>query len=147
MPIATPVQFPAVTPPEDLRVLCVDDALFVHQLYRSAFRRRGGVTSYEAHDGLEGLSLLDQHGPVHLAIVDVNMPVMDGLEFVQHLRRRPGHEHTYVLMATTEDLESRLPEALEGGPGGALRKPFTLEQFNERLDVALEDARARRAAR
>lgn len=145
--IATP---PFGTPSlaaDPLRVLCVEDAEFVQQLYRVAFRRRGGVTSFEAHDGLEALKLLDRHGPVDLAIVDVNMPVMDGLEFLQHLRRLPGHADTWVLLATTEDHQGAVKRALQGGRGGFLRKPFTLEEFITRLDATVAQARAGRAAR
>lgn len=141
--IATP---PFGTPlPAPLRVLCVEDAEFVQQLYRVAFRRRGGVTSFEAHDGLEGLKLLDRHGPVDLAIVDVNMPVMDGLEFLQHLRRLPAHADTWVLLATTEDQQGAVKRGLQGGRGEFLRKPFTLEEFVARLDATVAQARGGRA--
>ena len=126
-----------------LRVLCVEDAEFVHQLYRVAFRRRGGVVSFEAHDGLEALKVLDRQGPVDLAIVDVNMPVMDGLEFLSHLRRQPAHAQTWVLLATTEDLRGTVKAALGSGRSEFLRKPFTLEEFTARLDAVVASLGAR----
>jgi two-component system chemotaxis response regulator CheY len=141
-PFGTPI--PQVA--RHVRVLCVEDAEFVQQLYRIAFRRRGDVTSFEAHDGLEALSVLDKNGPVDVAIVDVNMPVMDGIEFVQHLRRQPKHAHTYVLLATTEDNHGAVKRALDGGPGDFLRKPFTLEEFIAKLDAVVTDAQGRPAS-
>ncbi|HEY3445345.1 MAG TPA: response regulator [Myxococcales bacterium] len=115
-----------------MKVLAIDDAGFVHQIYRTALKKVAGCTLLEARDGLEGLRRLDEQGPVDLIILDLNMPRMDGLQFLAELKRRPEWG-THVTVSTTEDQEGKIREALQLGASSFIKKPFTLEQLSELL--------------
>jgi two-component system chemotaxis response regulator CheY len=76
-----------------------------------------------------------------LILSDINMPAMDGLEFLQTLRCLDNSKNTPVVMITTEGSESRVVEALSAGARGYIRKPFTSDQVKERVTPLLEGVR------
>lgn len=131
---------PALSP---RRILIVEDSEFVHQIYRVAFRKFGGCHLLHASDGLQGLQLLDE-GPVDLIILDLNMPVMDGLAFIRQLKTRPRHAHTHVLVVSTEDRNGKIREAILEGASSFLQKPFNLEQLLELLERVMKTLPERR---
>lgn len=67
----------------------------------------------------------------------LNMPVMDGLEFLKNLAGVEAAKGVPVIMITTEGSEARVVEALSNGAKGYLRKPFTPEQVKERVTPLL----------
>jgi two-component system chemotaxis response regulator CheY len=111
------------------KILVVDDAEFVQHIYRVCFRRIGSSTLFHAYNGSEALRILELEGPVDLIILDLNMPVMDGLQFLSELKNHPQHAGTHVLVATTEDKDDLIREAMNRGASSYLKKPFTMEQF------------------
>jgi two-component system, chemotaxis family, chemotaxis protein CheY len=72
-----------------------------------------------------------------MILSDINMPVMDGLEFLKNLAASDAAKGIPVLMITTEGSEARVVEALSAGAKGYLRKPFTPEQIRERVTPLL----------
>lgn len=103
-------------------VLIVDDAYSVRQLV--AFTLKGaGYDILEAANGREGLEQLERH-KVDLVISDLNMPVMNGIEFVRGLRQTKAAKYTPVLMLTTESQLSFKLEAKAAGATGWIVKPF-----------------------
>ncbi len=115
-------------------VLVVEDSEFVHQIYRVAFRRIGGWDVVHAQNGLEGLARLDDEArSAQLVLLDVNMPVLDGLRFLEQMRMRPEHKSTFAVVVTTESEDGRIKDALRRGAQAYLKKPFTLEQLLELL--------------
>ena len=66
---------------------------------------------------------------IQVVVVDLNMPVMDGIAFIKHLRGLPAYRFTPVLMLTTESQESRKLEGKKAGATGWLIKPFNPEQL------------------
>jgi two-component system chemotaxis response regulator CheY len=87
---------------------------------------------YEAANGAEGLDLLGSK-PVELILSDINMPAMDGLEFLRQMRSRNLASGTPVVMITTESSEEHVKQAIQAGARGYIRKPFTAEQVKERV--------------
>jgi two-component system chemotaxis response regulator CheY len=81
----------------------------------------------EAGNGIEALAAV-REGAFDLILSDINMPAMDGLEFLRQLAKIEGAKGTPVVMVTTEGSESRVVEALSIGAKGYLRKPFTPDQ-------------------
>jgi two-component system chemotaxis response regulator CheY len=71
--------------------------------------------------------------PVQLILSDINMPNMDGLEFLRLIKSTPEWKHVPVVMVTTEGSQSKVLEALELGAIGYVRKPFTADQIKEKL--------------
>jgi len=86
----------------------------------------------EAGNGAEALSALESN-PVDLILCDINMPVMDGMEFVKKLPGVPNAKGVPVVMITTEGSESHVAEALSHGARGYIRKPFTSDQVREQI--------------
>ena len=70
---------------------------------------------------------------VDLILCDINMPVMDGLEFVKTLSTVPNAKDVPVVMITTEGSEAHVVQALSSGARGYIRKPFTPEQVKEQV--------------
>lgn len=95
-----------------------------------------GFEVLQAGDGKEALAVLDEHRddlPV-LATVDWNMPVMNGLEFVQAVRADAALRGVTLMMVTTEAEQRQIVRALAAGAHEYLIKPFSVEAFVEKVD-------------
>ena len=116
------------------RVLIVDDSSVMRKIVGRSLRQAGLdlVQVLEASNGSEALSLAREN-PLDLILSDINMPLMDGLEFVRQLRGIESAQHTPVVMITTEAGEGHVVQALSLGASGYIRKPFTPEQIKERV--------------
>jgi len=121
-----------------LNVLIVDDSSVMRKIIERSLRQAGLDLSevWEAGNGAEGLAAL-QKGSPDLILSDINMPVMDGLEFLRTLATVENAKGVPVVMITTEGSEARVVEALSSGAKGYLRKPFTAEQVKERVSPLL----------
>ena len=112
------------------RVMVIDDAALVRRYYREALEAAGFEVE-EAMNGLEALEKLLQ-GPVDLLIVDVNMPQMDGLTFIETLR---GQEvplaATPALVTSTESSPKDFDAARRAGANFYLVKPISRETLAE----------------
>jgi two-component system chemotaxis response regulator CheY len=103
-------------------VLIVDDSTSMRQMVAYTLKQAGfGVI--EGSNGQEALQKLDTQR-VELIITDLNMPVMDGITFIKHVRSRASSKGTPVLMLTTESQESKRQEGKAAGATGWIVKPF-----------------------
>jgi two-component system chemotaxis response regulator CheY len=111
--------------------LVVDDSRLHHQMYDLIFAREAlaGSTLLHAYDGQEGYALLGAHPELSLVFLDLNMPVMNGLEFLGRRREEGLHPHVPVVLVTTESTAEDEARGLEAGAWGYLTKPFTPEQI------------------
>jgi two-component system chemotaxis response regulator CheY len=114
-----------------MRALIVDDSRFVRGFLRGLLEERG-IECAEAADGQAGLDRLNSGAPFDLALVDWNMPVMDGLEMLKHLRAE-GFTEIKVMMVTTEAENDFILRALDAGADEYLMKPFGDEALSEKL--------------
>src|SRR5258708_2370409 len=94
----------------------------------------------EAGNGAEAMAEVNK-GKFDLILSDINMPAMDGLEFLKNLANVESAKGTPVVMITTKGSEARVVEALSVGAKGYIRKPFTPEQVKERVLPLLRDGR------
>jgi two-component system chemotaxis response regulator CheY len=122
-----------------IRVLIVDDSAVMRKIVERCLRQAGIELRevIEAGNGAEGLAAV-QGGSMDLILSDINMPTMDGLEFLQGLKNLENGKNTPVVMITTEGSESRVVEALSAGARGYIRKPFTPDNIKERVAPLLE---------
>lgn len=104
-------------------ILVVDDSSSLRALVKMSLTR-AGYAVIEASDGRQALEQLDKAGKVHLAVSDVNMPGMDGISFLQEVKKHPRHKFTPVIMLTTEDAGAKIQQAKEAGAKAWLLKPF-----------------------
>jgi two-component system chemotaxis response regulator CheY len=123
------------------RVLIVDDSSVMRKIVERSLRQAGVDLGevLEAGNGMEALSVLSQ-GKVNLILCDINMPVMDGLEFVKNLSGVENAKGVPVVMITTEGSEGHVVQALSAGARGYIRKPFTPDQVKEHVLPVLAGA-------
>ncbi len=109
-------------------ILIVDDSGTMRKIIMRGIRQAGfKVENFvEAGDGVQGLSALEGNS-VDLILSDVNMPNMNGLDFLAAVREKYGPS-TPVVMITTEGSNDVVNEARTRGANGYLKKPFTPEQ-------------------
>ncbi len=121
-----------------LRVLIVDDSSVMRKIIERSLRQAGLDLEEvrEASNGAEALMEV-QKGSLDLILSDINMPAMDGLEFLKNLANLEAAKGVPVVMVTTEGSEARVVEALSVGARGYIRKPFTPEQIKERVTPLL----------
>jgi two-component system chemotaxis response regulator CheY len=117
-----------------LDVLIVDDSAAIRKILQRVLRQTEIPigTVYEAGDGVEALETLRQQA-IGLVLSDINMPNMDGLEFLTKMRAEEVWHAIPVLMVSTEGTQAKVLEAVERGASGYVRKPFTAEQIKEKL--------------
>ena len=118
----------------EVRTLIVDDSSVMRKIVERSLRQAGldPLVVFEAGSGVEGLELLKTQ-KVDLILSDINMPSMDGLEFLRQLRTQNLAPGTPVVMITTESSMEFVQQAIQAGAQGYIRKPFTAEQVKERV--------------
>ncbi len=122
------------------RVLIVDNSSVMRKIVERTLRQAGLELEevLEANNGAEGLAIL-QDKTVDLILSDINMPTMDGLEFIRQLQPMENAKGVPVVMITTEGSEARVVEAISSGAHAYIRKPFTADQIKERVAPLLGD--------
>jgi two-component system chemotaxis response regulator CheY len=121
-------------PMDKIRALIVDDSSVMRKIVERSLRQAGVEIEkvLEASNGAEALAAL-RDNTVDLILCDINMPVMDGLEFVREAAKLESAKGVPIVMITTEGSESHVVEALTAGARGYIRKPFTPEQVREHV--------------
>jgi len=122
-----------------IRALIVDDSSVMRKIVERCLRQAGIELEevLEASNGAEALGTLRNHS-VDLVLCDINMPVMDGLEFVRQVATIETAKGVPIIMITTEGSESHVVQALSAGARGYIRKPFTPDQVKEQVLPVLE---------
>ncbi|HUJ28501.1 MAG TPA: response regulator [Myxococcales bacterium] len=115
-----------------MRAIVVDDSRAMRTII-GRMLKESGFQVLEAGNGQEAVDVLKAQGPVELALVDWNMPVMNGLELVRAVRARPEWNATRLMMVTTEVEVQNVAAALESGANEYLMKPFTPDALKEKL--------------
>jgi len=115
-----------------MKALVVDDSRAMRMILGRLLKGLGYEIA-EAGNGQEALATIHASGPFDLALVDWNMPVMNGLELVQAVRKEHDLDSLRILMVTTETQPAQLMQALEAGANEYLMKPFSPEAVAEKL--------------
>ena len=118
-----------------MRALVVDDSSTVRKIVSSILQKLG-YECLQAGNGLEALTVVREHSDISLAMVDWNMPVMTGIDFVHELRKTVTSDMMKVIMVTTETELRQVSTALEAGVDEYIMKPFTAEIVEEKLRLA-----------
>jgi len=120
-----------------MKMLIVDDSKAMRTFLQHLAMELSFQTE-EAEDGRAGLNKLiknDPREPFDVALVDWDMPVMNGLELVQTLRRNKDFDSLKVMMVTAQNSVERVAAALEAGANDYLMKPVTKEALEEKLQI------------
>jgi CheY-like chemotaxis protein len=121
--------------------LVVDDSPLHHQMYKLIFGRGSlqGSTLYHASNGREGYALFMAHPELTLVLLDLNMPEMNGLEFLERRRADKLHTNIPVVLVTTEGTPDDEARGRAAGAWDYLRKPFQpadVERLAQRVFAA-----------
>jgi two-component system, chemotaxis family, chemotaxis protein CheY len=111
------------------KVLVVDDSKLMHKMYEVMLRQYPLVY---ALDGRQALDRLREHPDTDLVLLDVNMPNMNGLEFLAALRSDGTRADLQVIIISTEGRDEDTIRGLEAGATAYIKKPFQTEEI---LDV------------
>ncbi len=113
--------------------LVVDDSRVIRKVSRHILESLGFSVA-EAENGSEGLDRCDEGMP-DVILLDWNMPVMSGIEFIVQLRRRPGGDRPKVVFCTTENDVAHIREAISAGADEYVMKPFDHETLQIKLQL------------
>ncbi|MGY6499435.1 MAG: response regulator [Acidimicrobiales bacterium] len=116
------------------RALVVDDSKAMRMIL-SRILSGLGFEVHQAANGIEGLVRLGEVDEVRLALVDWNMPEMNGIEFVKAVRESGRFEGLRMMMVTSESDASRMVDALDAGADEYAMKPFDAEIIREKLEL------------
>jgi len=105
-----------------IRALVVDDSQAMRRSIMYALQRLGGVVCVEAADGAEGLKKFTQ-GQFDLVLTDINMPLMDGLKLISHIRQGSSQNNVPIVVITTEAATADRERAMALGASAYLVKP------------------------
>jgi len=115
-----------------MKALIIDDSKTIRQLLTRIMNDCGWEV-VEAGHGEEALNVLKANGDCQLALVDWNMPVMNGLEFVQAVRQAGGNDGMRIMMVTTENDTAHIMSALEAGADEYVMIPFNREVIEAKM--------------
>lgn len=112
------------------KVLITDDSKLMHKMYEVMLRQYPLVY---ALDGRQALERLREHPDVDLILLDINMPNMNGLEFLEAIRSSEGHKDIRVIIISTEGRDEDTQRGLEAGASAYIKKPFHSEDILEKI--------------
>lgn len=115
-----------------MKAIVVDDSRAMRMMLRKMLAETG-FEVVEAGHGIEALARLDEVGALDLALIDWNMPELDGVGLVRAIRARPQYSGMRLMMVTSETDASRVQGALEAGANEYMMKPFTADALAAKL--------------
>src|SRR5690606_12937479 len=122
---------------KSMSILVVDDFPTMRRIVRTLLKELGFTNVDEAEDGQEALAKL-KSGGFELVVSDWNMPNLDGLEMLRHIRADDALKHLPVLMVTAEAKKENIIAAAKAGASGYVVKPFTAATLEEKLNKIFE---------
>lgn len=114
--------------------LIIDDSAAIRTILQGMLGEMGFETA-TAKDGQQGLDQLKKLGSAEVALVDWNMPIMNGYEFVQEVRKINDFDSTKLMMVTTETEMEQVVKAISAGVNEYVMKPFTKEMIADKLKI------------
>ncbi|MDP2157629.1 MAG: response regulator [Nitrospirota bacterium] len=116
------------------KILIVDDSQLIHNMYKLIMNRYHGCKILDAMNGLEALDMLSRESDFDLILLDINMPVMNGIQFMEKLHGENLYRHIPVIVISTEGREDDTLRALKLGAVGYVVKPFKANLLHELIE-------------
>ena len=117
-----------------MHALIVDDSDVIRKIL-TAYLQKLGFQVTAAVNGREALEQLQRMGKADIALVDWNMPEMDGIAFLREVRANVDYDTLPVMMVTTNSELKHVSQALEAGANEYIMKPFTADMLKEKLEL------------
>jgi len=120
-----------------MKILTVDDSASIRHLVRTMLQVVGADVT-EAGDGIAALKLLEAGEIFDLILLDMEMPRMDGMTFLEHIKADPKHSKIPVIIVSSISQKERMIRAIQEGAKQYLLKPFTSEDLLTKIVDALQ---------
>jgi two-component system, chemotaxis family, chemotaxis protein CheY len=117
-----------------MRALVVEDSKTIRMIL-CEYLRKMDIQVVEAADGREALERLKEMQPPDLVLVDWNMPVMSGIDFIREVRKLQIFDPLPLIMVTTNSESEHLGTAMEAGANEYIQKPCTLDALREKIEL------------
>ena len=124
------------------KILIVDDSQLIHSMYRLVLNRYKNCKIVDAMNGLEALDVLSRENDFNLILLDINMPVMNGLQFMEKIKNENIYRHIPIIVISTEGKEEDTLRALQLGATGYVVKPFKPHMLYELIEKILSRKQA-----
>lgn len=115
-----------------MKAIVVDDSKMMRTVEQRALESMGWEVS-QACNGVEALDVMAAMESCDLALVDWQMPEMDGLSLIKHLRADAKYGKVTIIMVSSNAVMESIQEALEAGANDFVMKPFTVDALKERI--------------
>ena len=120
------------------KVLIVEDSTLQAKMYRTVFGAYPGCQQVFALNGLEAMDQLVLEKDIDLIILDINMPKMNGLSFLEAMHQ-DGYGHIPVIVISTEGKDEDIRKAIELGAKAYIKKPWKPDQVKELINKIMPD--------
>jgi len=124
------------------KILIVDDSQLIHSMYRLVLNRYKNCKIVDAMNGLEALDVLSRENDFNLILLDINMPVMNGLQFMEKIKKENIYRQVPIIVISTEGKEEDTLKALQLGATGYVVKPFKPHMLYELIEKILSRKQA-----
>lgn len=124
------------------KILIVDDSQLIHSMYRLVLNRYKSCKIVDAMNGLEALDVLSKENDFNLILLDINMPVMNGLQFMEKIKNENIYKQIPIIVISTEGKEEDTLRALQLGAAGYVVKPFKPHMLYELIEKILSRKQA-----
>lgn len=123
-------------------IMVVEDSELLHRMYDLIFMRytRNGTKVVHCMNGREALNKLSGQPDTDLIILDINMPVMSGLELLHHCKKEHVFRDIPVIIISTEGKEEDTLRGLKAGAKGYITKPFEANDLHKIIEDVLSDS-------
>ena len=125
------------------KVLVVDDSHLIHALIKRMLATRPGFEVACAENGWEALSMVASSTAPMLVLLDINMPVMDGMEFLEQIALLGFEDRVKVIIVSTERSEEDVLRGRAAGAAAYLVKPFTADALSDVIEGVLGEGSVR----
>ena len=115
------------------KVLVVDDSALIHQMYKMVLMRYK-CQIVDALNGQDGLDTLAKNPDADLILLDINMPVMNGLDFIKKVKALGSFDHIPIVLVSTEGKEEDTMRGLALGAKGYVKKPFQPSDLHQLIE-------------
>ena len=121
---------------KNMKILIVDDFSTMRRVIKNLMRDSGFTNTFEADDGYTALPMLKE-GDFDFIVTTWDMPIMNGIDLLKHIRKDPKLKNLTVLMVLESQNKEHMTEATQAGANGCLVAPFTAGALTEELDRVL----------
>jgi two-component system chemotaxis response regulator CheY len=116
-----------------MRVMIVDDSSTMRKIVTTQLNNLSITDVIQAENGRDGLEKLSEHMPVDIVLLDINMPIMDGMVMLKRMREHRVYDKVKVIMVTSESEKAKVIESIYAGANDYIVKPFKPENFKRKI--------------